>query len=200
MAPRGPFRPIPNTTQLVIYGANANDNRPVVHVIHAGNNGAPTVGQIAGQAGAVVTAFTANRAAWPTDVTYTDVVATDLNTAFGPQQTAVFGGGGVAGTATPDLPGATFVTEFFTAQRGRSHTGRVMMPANADSLVHSTGIISNAGILEQQTLWSAVSVALEALVPAFGIVVASRKLQVSTVVTSIVCRPKAGNIRRRVFG
>jgi hypothetical protein len=198
--PRGPFRPIPLTAQVAVAGANATDNRPVVLVLHALTSGAPTVANMTDIADAVADTFEANLAAWPTDVKFSTVTATDLNSSSGPQSVVAVAGAPLAGTATPDLPGATFVTEFMTAKRGRSFTGRVMMPANADSLDHPTGIISGAGITLQQNFFQAIATALIALTPASTLVVASRKLQVSTVVTSIVTRPKAGNLRRRFFG
>jgi len=94
----------------------------------------------------------------------------------------------------------SLVANLFTAKRGRSFTGRVYLPASGSGYTSSTGAFSSAYQTNFVTALSTLNTDLQALSPASGLLVASRKLQESTVVTSASVRAQSARIRRRQFG
>jgi hypothetical protein len=130
-------------------------------------------------------------------VQWDEIRITDLNSATGPQSTVATTRGG-SGADFP--PGMCVVWFQHTALRGRSYTGRTFWPCGDNGFNYANGQVSSAYIGDITTQWTALETALAAETPASHVVVASRKLLVSTQVTSITVRPEIGRIRRRAFG
>ena len=197
MPPRGPFIPIPLTWEVIVRGLQTSISRPIVMVWHAQASASPSPTDASNIANAFNYWLVSIVGATPSDVSWESVTAIDLNSASGPMFTV---SSTHAGTNTPSYPGACMVIETHSVHRGRRFNGRHFMPlAQADTDIPTATVHTTARDFQVAHLVT-LDTALNALTPASGIQIASRKLHTSVAASSFAVRPELARIRRRQLG
>lgn len=195
--PRGPFVPIANTARVKVSGHDISDNRTNVMTFAMHFPPGGTAAELISAAAAWDSFLHDLSAHTNSQVQWDDIELTDLNTSTGPQVVVPTTRGGSGGDAPPGL---SVVTEELSTSRGRSYTGRFYLPVPGSDLTAATGMIGTTTVNGIGTAWSNLHTALAALTPTSYPVVVSRKLALSTQVTTILTRLEIGRIRRRAFG
>lgn len=195
MPPRGPFVPIPNTIKLAWVGHSVITAKPVVMTTHIVGTAAPTIAQFNAINTALQARIVTELPLLSNDWIIDFLQLTDLNSATGPQATYPVTAAGTGGSVAASL---SAVTHLRTALRGRSFVGRHYLPVGDGNVdAEAMKVISASNI---NTFWTRFDADLAALSPASGFVVVSRKLRLSTRVTSFDTRDQLGRVRRRQFG
>ena len=193
-----PFTPIANTAKIELIGHSGITEQPIVNVMHSGLGGADTFAEVDAIALAVKGVVLAHLNVWSSTMFFDEVRVTSLDTATSPQATEAFPAA-TQGTASPDaIPGAAALVKLLTATRGRSYRGRIyvgIIAANEVGDGNGTLSVSFQGVVNAYI--SAIEAALNALTPSVGLVVASRKLGISSFVLSANCEPTVAYQRRR---
>jgi hypothetical protein len=193
-----PFVRIADTAKVEIIASATGLNQPIVNVLHCRLTDAnQDVAHLTAIANAVDTALAGSYNAWaPGAYAINEIVATGLATATSPQvavASSVVGGG-----THKAVPGLAYLSKLLTATRGRSYRGRIFWSPVVDAaLADELGDVTSGFVAAIDATTSAIQTALSALSPPAPLVVASRLLGTSALVTSATCESSVAFQRRR---
>lgn len=170
---------------------------PIVNVMHASCGSGPSVSDLDNIAGAFSAAWTSNKTTFPSNYHLDYIRVTDLNSAIGPQvtDTSAEADGGGDQMSGPQMAG---IVKLLTIFRGRSYRGRIYLPVPGDAVQLPSPTITSVHQGRMGDWIADVIGNLTALSPVRDLMVASKKLEQSQAVVSVVIEPLVATQRRRV--
>lgn len=194
-----PFTPITDTVKVEIVGHDTITLQPIVNVLHAlladASQSLVNVQAIANEVKSVLLAATRPT---PSTMSYDSVIVTGLAFAGSNQAISLFPSPTIGGGTADAVPGVCMLTKLNTALRSRSGRGRIYWgPVPSDQIVSGSGAVSAGFRADMDTIMSAIQSGLQGLTPASDLVVASRHLGLSHIVTSFSEEVNSAFQRRR---
>jgi hypothetical protein len=132
----------------------------------------------------------------PSTSKITSIKFTPLDGSAASVDIATSGGSKWSGNGTPGttVPQVSAIVKLLTAQRGRSHRGRIFLPWVGEGDMNA-GILSTTEVTALQSAWTAFIAAMSTSVK--PMVVASYTLSTASVVTSVLAETQLATQRRR---
>jgi hypothetical protein len=116
----------------------------------------------------------ANSNVWANEYVRDAVVATDLNSATGPQATSTAFAGVTGSEGAAAGPQVMKLLKLFTALRGRRYRGRIYFNVADARVAGGPGTVDATGLAHMSSWFSYIQTALASLTPASTLVIASR--------------------------
>jgi hypothetical protein len=194
-----PFIRIADTAKVEILGHNSQSAQPFANVLHVRLTDAnQTIPHLINIWGVFDTALSGALGFWPVAAYFDAIRVTGLASATAPQYFDTLTPGTQGTQAGHAMPGVCVLSKLLTASRGKSYRGRIYWGPMASSVSSDqAGTVGSGFIADANALTSSIQTGLQALTPASNIVVASRKLGISTDIVSADAEPIVAYQRRR---